>query len=119
MQETDGQLEFVENLDLNKHCGVTIAPSGLPCLRSLACKSHSLASKRAVIGRDRDFDALLGDYMKAHPSKGTAAIRLIFKQASSQIRDRKRVTAGRGDRGHGFDCQRTKKKEIKGSANVN
>lgn len=59
-----------ENLDLQKHCGVTIAPSGLPCLRSLACKSHSLASKRAVIGRLRDFDSLLADYNKAHPSKG-------------------------------------------------
>lgn len=31
-------------------------------MRSLVCKSHSLASKRAVIGRGRDFDILLKEY---------------------------------------------------------
>lgn len=49
-----------------------IAPSGLPCMRSLACKSHSLASKRAVLGRKKDFDLLLADYMIAHPSRASA-----------------------------------------------
>lgn len=60
-----------EQLDLQKHCGVTISPSGLPCLRSLACKSHSLASKRAVVGRAVDFDILLEEYMRTHPAKRT------------------------------------------------
>lgn len=49
-------------MDLDKHCGVIIAPSGVPCMRSLVCKSHSLASKRAVIGRSREFDILLKEY---------------------------------------------------------
>lgn len=31
-------------------------------MRSLACKSHSLASKRAVIGRIKNFDILLAEY---------------------------------------------------------
>jgi hypothetical protein len=41
---------------------VIIAPSGVPCMRSLVCKSHSLASKRAVIGRSKEFDILLKEY---------------------------------------------------------
>lgn len=38
-------------------------------MRSLTCKSHSIASKRAVIGRSRDFDSLLAAYLASNPAK--------------------------------------------------
>ena len=60
---------FIENLDLSKHCGVIIGPSGVPCMRSLTCKSHSMASKRAVKNRIKDFDVLLNEYLQSHPPK--------------------------------------------------
>ncbi|KAF9965760.1 hypothetical protein BGZ70_004178 [Mortierella alpina] len=50
-------------LDLDKQCGVII-PGGAPCARSLTCKSHSMSSKRAVEGRSRPYDVLLGLYQK-------------------------------------------------------
>lgn len=59
----------IDTLDLDRHCGVIIAPSGVPCMRSVTCKSHSLASKRAVIGRSRDFDTLLAQYIASNPSR--------------------------------------------------
>lgn len=38
-------------------------------MRSVTCKSHSLASKRAVIGRSRDFDTLLAQYIASNPTR--------------------------------------------------
>ena len=61
----------IETLDLSKHCGVIIGPSGIPCMRSLTCKSHSMASKRAITGRAKDFDKLLCDYIQQHPPKNS------------------------------------------------
>lgn len=54
---------------MSKHCGVIIGPSGVPCMRSLTCKSHSMASKRAVKNRIKDFDVLLNEYLQSHPPK--------------------------------------------------
>ncbi|KAF9345701.1 hypothetical protein BGX26_002861 [Mortierella sp. AD094] len=51
-------------LDLDKQCGVITIPGGPPCARSLTCKSHSMSSKRAVEGRSRPYDVLLGMYQK-------------------------------------------------------
>ncbi|KAG0326901.1 hypothetical protein BGZ99_008810 [Dissophora globulifera] len=51
-------------LDLDKQCGVVMIPGGPPCARSLTCKSHSMSSKRAVEGRSRPYDVLLGTYQK-------------------------------------------------------
>ncbi|KAG0264001.1 hypothetical protein BG011_007561 [Mortierella polycephala] len=51
-------------LDLDKQCGVIMVPGGPPCARSLTCKSHSMSSKRAVEGRSRPYDVLLGMYQK-------------------------------------------------------
>ncbi len=48
-----------QRLDLDRNCGVIISSTGLPCLRSLTCKSHSLTSKRKVQGRSKPFDMLL------------------------------------------------------------
>ena len=38
-------------------------------MRSLTCKSHSMASKRAVKNRIKDFDVLLNEYLQSHPPK--------------------------------------------------
>lgn len=56
-------------VDLGRHCGVIIQSSGLSCTRSLICKSHSLASKRAVTGRPADFDELYANYIRSHAPK--------------------------------------------------
>lgn len=63
---------MVEQLDLDRHCGVIIAPSGAPCMRSLTCKSHSMISKMAIKGRSKDFQSLLSDYIAQHPQKSSA-----------------------------------------------
>ncbi|KAG0051266.1 hypothetical protein BGZ83_003900 [Gryganskiella cystojenkinii] len=46
-------------LDLDRQCGVIVAPGNTPCARSLTCKSHSMSSKRSVEGRSRPYDVLL------------------------------------------------------------
>jgi SAGA-associated factor 73 len=51
--------------DVDTQCGV-INDKGLPCSRSLTCKSHSMGAKRAVPGRSRAYDALLLDWQKIH-----------------------------------------------------
>ncbi|ORZ18663.1 SCA7, zinc-binding domain-domain-containing protein [Absidia repens] len=51
-------------LDLDKQCGVIQQPNGLPCTRSLTCKSHSMGAKRAVAGRSQPYDVLLAAYQK-------------------------------------------------------
>ncbi|KAF9439034.1 hypothetical protein BGZ76_001010 [Entomortierella beljakovae] len=51
-------------VDLDKQCGVVLIPGGAPCARSLTCKSHSMSLKRAVEGRTRPYDVLLGMYQK-------------------------------------------------------
>ncbi|KAB5558328.1 SCA7, zinc-binding domain-containing protein [Coniochaeta sp. 2T2.1] len=50
-------------VDVERQCGV-ILPTGLPCTRSLACKSHSMAAKRGVTGRSAPYDQLLQAYLK-------------------------------------------------------
>ncbi|KAI8325048.1 SCA7-domain-containing protein [Martensiomyces pterosporus] len=56
-------------LDLDKQCGVVAEPGAQPCTRSLTCKTHSMAMKRAVHGRSQLFDALL----QAHLAKSRSA----------------------------------------------
>ena len=51
-------------LDLDKQCGVIVAPGNTPCARSLTCKSHSMSSKRSVEGRSRPYDVLLSMIQK-------------------------------------------------------
>ncbi|KAF9931477.1 hypothetical protein FBU30_010093 [Linnemannia zychae] len=51
-------------LDLDKQCGVVPSIGAPPCARSLTCKTHSMSSKRAVEGRSRPYDVLLGMYQK-------------------------------------------------------
>ncbi|KAJ1846935.1 SAGA complex subunit Sgf73 [Coemansia sp. RSA 2708] len=56
-------------LDLDRQCGVESEPGTAPCTRSLTCKTHSMAMKRAVRGRSNMFDALL----QAHLAKSRSA----------------------------------------------
>ena len=60
----------LKEFDPDIHCGVLLnepqnKPSsqrnGQPCVRSLQCKSHSVAERRSVLGRSRKFDQLLAD----------------------------------------------------------
>ncbi|KAH8924847.1 SCA7-domain-containing protein, partial [Atractiella rhizophila] len=45
-------------VDVNIQCGV-LTDKGLPCARSLTCKTHSMGAKRAVLGRSERYDDLL------------------------------------------------------------
>ena len=51
--------------DVDTQCGV-INDKGLPCSRSLTCKSHSMGAKRSVPGRSRPYDELLLEWQKVH-----------------------------------------------------
>ncbi|CEI99483.1 Putative Sgf73p [Rhizopus microsporus] len=51
-------------LDLDKQCGVIYGPDGLPCTRSITCKTHSMSAKRAVEGRSQPYNVLLAAYQK-------------------------------------------------------
>ncbi|KAI8334700.1 SCA7, zinc-binding domain-containing protein [Chlamydoabsidia padenii] len=73
-------------LDLDKQCGVIQQPNGLPCTRSLTCKSHSMGAKRAVAGRSQPYDVLLAAYQKkaiGRPQAGTIG-GLVGKNAKSK-----------------------------------
>jgi SAGA-associated factor 73 len=61
----NGKGRFKGPVDYDKHCGV-INDKGLPCTRSLTCKSHSMGAKRAIVGRSRAFDELLRDWYRAN-----------------------------------------------------
>ncbi|CAI4219492.1 unnamed protein product [Parascedosporium putredinis] len=55
-------------VDVERQCGV-ILPNGMPCARSLTCKSHSMGAKRAVPGRSLPYDMLLAAYQKKNQAK--------------------------------------------------
>ncbi len=47
--------------DPDKHCGVLL-DENRHCLRSLTCKTHAVALRRAVEGRSKEFDKLLAEH---------------------------------------------------------
>ncbi|GAA5935082.1 deubiquitination module subunit SGF73 [Sporobolomyces koalae] len=51
-------------VDPDRQCGV-INERGLPCQRSLTCKTHNMTAKRAVPHRSQPFDSLLMEWQKA------------------------------------------------------
>ncbi|CAB4435999.1 unnamed protein product [Rhizophagus irregularis] len=57
-------------IDLDVQCGVIAQPDNTPCVRSLNCKKHSLASKRNVVGRSQPYVILLIQYQKNKKSIG-------------------------------------------------
>ncbi|POS83249.1 hypothetical protein EPUL_003928 [Erysiphe pulchra] len=54
-------------VDVERQCGVL--KDGVPCARSLTCKSHSMGAKRAVAGRSLPYDFLLAAYQKKNQAK--------------------------------------------------
>ncbi|TVY57358.1 SAGA-associated factor 73 [Lachnellula cervina] len=54
-------------VDVERQCGVM--KDGVPCARSLTCKSHSMGAKRAVPGRSLPYDHLLAAYQKKNQAK--------------------------------------------------
>ncbi|KAI0999220.1 hypothetical protein K3495_g8974 [Podosphaera aphanis] len=54
-------------VDVERQCGVM--KDGVPCARSLTCKSHSMGAKRAVAGRSLPYDFLLAAYQKKNQAK--------------------------------------------------
>ncbi|RDW59482.1 hypothetical protein BP6252_12569 [Coleophoma cylindrospora] len=54
-------------VDVERQCGVL--KDGVPCARSLTCKSHSMGAKRAVPGRSLPYDMLLAAYQKKNQAK--------------------------------------------------
>ncbi|KAK4685692.1 hypothetical protein P7C73_g4450, partial [Tremellales sp. Uapishka_1] len=52
-------------INLDRQCGV-INDKGLPCSRSLTCKTHTVGAKRAVQDRTRSYDSLYLDWQRAN-----------------------------------------------------
>jgi len=76
-------------VDVERQCGV-ITPNGVPCARSLTCKSHSMGAKRAVPGRSLPYDMLLAAYQKKNQAKQQkAAI-----DANAPLEDEDEANAG-------------------------
>lgn len=51
--------------DPDRHCGVWCDYFNKFCVRSLTCKVHSVALRRAVVGRSKPFDQLLSEHKRA------------------------------------------------------
>lgn len=51
--------------DPDRHCGVWCDYFNKFCIRSLTCKVHSVALRRAVVGRSKPFDQLLLEHKRA------------------------------------------------------
>ncbi|GJJ11111.1 hypothetical protein Clacol_005342 [Clathrus columnatus] len=76
-------------IDYDRQCGV-INDKGLPCSRSLTCKSHSMGAKRAVGGRSRLYDDLLLDWNRAHNPNFVEPVKRETKAEKKEKRDRER-----------------------------
>ena len=91
-------------VDLDRQCGV-INDKGLPCSRSLTCKSHSMGAKRNVPGRSQPYDKLLFEWQKATNPAFVARLEekeraiAAAKAASSASKERKRKSASTSERG--------------------
>ncbi|KAJ2783887.1 SAGA complex subunit Sgf73 [Coemansia javaensis] len=66
------QAKARQPLDLDRQCGVVAEPGAAPCTRSLTCKTHSMAMKRAVLGRSAVFDMLLQTHLAKSRSAAAA-----------------------------------------------
>ncbi|KAF9525981.1 SCA7, zinc-binding domain-containing protein [Crepidotus variabilis] len=76
-------------IDLDKHCGV-INDKGLPCSRSLTCKSHSMGSKRSVLGRSRKYDDLLLDWQRANNPNFVEPVKRETKAEKKEKREKEK-----------------------------
>lgn len=72
-------------VDYDKQCGV-INDKGLPCSRSLTCKSHSMGAKRAVQGRSKPYDELLLEWNRANNPNWVEPVK---KESKAERKERK------------------------------
>jgi SAGA-associated factor 73 len=76
--------------DYDRHCGV-INDKGVPCSRSLTCKSHSMGAKRAVQGRSRNYDDLLLDWQRVHNPNFVEPVKRETKAEKKEKREREKL----------------------------
>ncbi|KAI9459034.1 SCA7, zinc-binding domain-containing protein [Russula earlei] len=84
---TKGRFKGPFNPD--RHCGV-INDKGLPCSRSLTCKSHSMGAKRAVQGRSKDYDVLLLEWNRAHNPNWVEPVKRESKKERKEKKEREK-----------------------------
>ncbi|KIK61573.1 hypothetical protein GYMLUDRAFT_42581 [Collybiopsis luxurians FD-317 M1] len=77
-------------VDYDKQCGV-INDKGLPCSRSLTCKSHSMGAKRAVQGRSRPYDELLLDWQREHNPNFVEPVKRETKKEKKEKKEREKA----------------------------
>nr|GAT42975.1 predicted protein [Mycena chlorophos] len=77
-------------VDLDQQCGV-INDKGLPCSRSLTCKSHSMGAKRAVEGRSRKYDDLLLDWQRIHNPKFVEPVKRESKAEKKEKKEKEKL----------------------------
>ncbi|RXW14674.1 hypothetical protein EST38_g11176 [Candolleomyces aberdarensis] len=76
-------------VDYDKQCGV-INDKGLPCSRSLTCKSHSMGAKRSVQGRSRAYDELLLEWQRANNPNFVEPVKRESKAEKKAQREREK-----------------------------
>ncbi|KAJ2777403.1 SAGA complex subunit Sgf73 [Coemansia interrupta] len=96
------QAKARQPVDLDKQCGVVAEPGAAPCSRSLTCKTHSMAMKRAVLGRSKLFDALLQAHLaksrSAAAAKNAASRSAAAGNAGNAVRDAMAMVLGEDGR---------------------
>ena len=76
-------------VDLDKQCGV-INDKGLPCSRSLTCKSHSMGAKRAVLGRSKPYDELLLEWNRLNNPNFVEPVKRETKAERKERKEKER-----------------------------
>lgn len=77
-------------VDYDKQCGV-INDKGLPCSRSLTCKSHSMGAKRAVQGRSRNYDELLLEWNRMNNPNFVEPVKRETKQERKDRKEKEKA----------------------------
>ncbi|KAF8638931.1 hypothetical protein AX16_010406 [Volvariella volvacea WC 439] len=103
-------------VDYDRQCGV-INDKGLPCSRSLTCKSHSMGAKRAVGGRSRPYDELLLEWQRANNPNFVEPVKKISKAEKKEQKEREKMEKKReAAAALGIDpTQLTKKSAVSGT----
>ncbi|OSD05530.1 SCA7-domain-containing protein [Trametes coccinea BRFM310] len=77
-------------VDYDKQCGV-INDKGLPCSRSLTCKSHAMGAKRAVQGRSKPYDELLLEWNRANNPNFVEPVKRESKAERKERKEREKA----------------------------
>ncbi|PCH44185.1 SCA7-domain-containing protein [Wolfiporia cocos MD-104 SS10] len=81
---------FKGPVDYDKQCGV-INDKGLPCSRSLTCKSHSMGAKRAVQGRSKPYDELLLEWNRLNNPNFVEPVKRESKAERKERKEREKA----------------------------